>query len=103
MFHVSNPKYHFIQISVCQPIAGIAAPVSYEPRWFMAPSHMNPQETVRAFQELQAKKLLIVHWGTFRLGDEPVHFPPIQLREELKKIGLEDRMVDLQHGETYFL
>jgi N-acyl-phosphatidylethanolamine-hydrolysing phospholipase D len=76
---------------------------AYEPRWFMAPSHMNPRETVQAFKELNARKLLIVHWGTFRLGDEPVHFPPIQVKEELKKEGLLDRWVDLKHGETLFL
>ncbi|MBW1701345.1 MAG: MBL fold metallo-hydrolase [Deltaproteobacteria bacterium] len=75
---------------------------AYEPRWFMASSHINPAETVKAFRELQAKKLLIVHWGTFRLGDEPVHFPPIQIRRELKNEGLLDRLVHLNHGQTLF-
>jgi len=76
---------------------------AYEPRWFMAQSHINPHETVKAFKELNAQKLLIVHWGTFRLGDEPVHFPPIQVKEELKKEGLLDRWVNLRHGQTLFL
>ncbi|MGD8367475.1 MAG: MBL fold metallo-hydrolase, partial [Desulfobacterales bacterium] len=76
---------------------------AYAPRWFMAPSHMNPAETVKAFRELRAKKLMIVHWGTFRLGDEPVHFPPQDLQRELEKEGLSDRLVDLRHGETVFL
>jgi N-acyl-phosphatidylethanolamine-hydrolysing phospholipase D len=76
---------------------------AYEPRWFMAQSHINPQETVRAFKELNADKLMIVHWGTFRLGDEPVHFPPMQVKEELKKEGLLDKLVDLKHGETLYL
>jgi N-acyl-phosphatidylethanolamine-hydrolysing phospholipase D len=76
---------------------------AYEPRWFMAQSHMNPQETVQAFKELNARKLMIVHWGTFRLGNEPVHFPPMQVKEELKKEGLLDRWIDLKHGETLFL
>ncbi len=75
---------------------------AYEPRWFMASSHMNPEETVRAFQDLRAKKLLIVHWGSFRLGDEPVHFPPIYIRSELEKEGLSDRLVYLRHGQTLF-
>ena len=76
---------------------------AYEPRWFMATSHINPSETVRAFRELQARHLLIVHWGTFRLGDEPVHFPPNDLRKELEGEGLLDRLVDLKHGQTLFL
>jgi len=74
---------------------------AYEPRWFMAPSHMNPRETVQAFKELGAKRLLIVHWGTFRLGDEPVYLPPLQLSQELERAGLLDRLVHLDHGETY--
>ena len=76
---------------------------AYEPRWFMASSHLNPAETVKAFTELGAKRLLIVHWGTFRLGDEPVHFPPLDIRKEMKKQGLLDRLVHLEHGETYHL
>ncbi|UCG06770.1 MAG: MBL fold metallo-hydrolase [Desulfobacterales bacterium] len=76
---------------------------AYEPRWFMAQSHMNPREVVQAFRELNAKKLMIVHWGTFRLGDEPVHFPPIQIEQELKKKGLLDRWVVLNHGQTLYL
>ncbi|MBL7203440.1 MAG: MBL fold metallo-hydrolase [Desulfobacteraceae bacterium] len=73
---------------------------AYEPRWFMAASHINPRETVRAFRELRAKHLLIVHWGTFRLGDEPVYFPPVQLKQELAKEGLSDRLLELDHGRT---
>ena len=76
---------------------------AYEPRWFMATSHINPSETVRAFRELQARHLLIVHWGTFRLGDEPVHFPPNDLRRGLEEEGLLDSLVDLKHGQTLFL
>jgi L-ascorbate metabolism protein UlaG (beta-lactamase superfamily) len=75
---------------------------AYEPRWFMAPSHMNPAETVKALKLLKAKKLIITHWGTFQLGDEPVHFPPLDLKAELEKEGLLERWVDIKHGETYF-
>jgi L-ascorbate metabolism protein UlaG (beta-lactamase superfamily) len=64
---------------------------------------MNPRETVQAFKELNADKMLIVHWGTFRLGNEPVHFPPMQVKAELKQEGLLDKLVDLKHGETIYL
>jgi N-acyl-phosphatidylethanolamine-hydrolysing phospholipase D len=76
---------------------------AYEPRWFMAPSHMNPPETLTAFKQLGAKKLMVVHWGTFRLGDEPVHFPPLQMRELMEREGLLDRYVDVKHGQTVYL
>lgn len=76
---------------------------AYEPRWFMAQSHINPRETVQAFQELNAKRLMIMHWGTFRLGDEPVHFPPQHMREEMKKAGLLNRLEQWNHGDTIFV
>jgi L-ascorbate metabolism protein UlaG (beta-lactamase superfamily) len=76
---------------------------AYEPRWFMAPSHINPAETVNAFKQLRADRLLIVHWGTFRLGDEPVHFPPIDIRKAMQAEGLQNRLVELDHGQTYFV
>lgn len=67
---------------------------------FMA--HLNPKQAVKAFQDLKAKQLLIVHWGSFRLTPEPVHFPPIQLKTEMAKAGIADRLVDLNHGQTLF-
>ena len=73
---------------------------AYEPRWFMATSHMNPEETVRAFLDLKARHLLVVHWGSFRLGDEPVHFPPLQIKREMEKEGILDRLIHLDHGKT---
>jgi N-acyl-phosphatidylethanolamine-hydrolysing phospholipase D len=76
---------------------------AYEPRWFMARSHMNPDETARAFTELNAGRLAIAHWGTFRLGDEPVYLPPVEIRTAMVREGLGDRLVILKHGETLFL
>lgn len=76
---------------------------AYEPRWFMGPSHINPYETLQAFTELGADKLMVVHWGTFQLGDEPVHFPPIDIEKEMTEAGLINRWVDLRHGETFFV
>jgi L-ascorbate metabolism protein UlaG (beta-lactamase superfamily) len=75
---------------------------AYAPRWFMAPSHMDASETVRAFEEIKARQLMIAHWGTFRLGDEPVHFPPRDLRQVVDQRKLLPRWIDLGHGETHF-
>jgi L-ascorbate metabolism protein UlaG (beta-lactamase superfamily) len=75
---------------------------AYAPRWFMAASHMDPHETVRAFTEIGARKLMIAHWGTFRLGDEPVHLPPRDLHAALAQKGLLPHQVELGLGRTYF-
>ena len=73
---------------------------AYAPRWFMADSHIDPAQTVEAFRRLGARRLMVVHWGTFRLGDEPVHLPPLELAREMEKAGLRDRLVHLEAGQT---
>ncbi len=58
---------------------------AYDPEWFMSYSHVNPEEALNIARDLNAKKSIGMHWGTFILTDEPVLEP----REKLKKIVLE--------------
>jgi L-ascorbate metabolism protein UlaG (beta-lactamase superfamily) len=53
---------------------------AYEPRWFMEPQHMAPEEAVEAARVLDARHLVAMHWGTFRLTDEPTAEPPERAR-----------------------
>jgi L-ascorbate metabolism protein UlaG (beta-lactamase superfamily) len=48
---------------------------AYEPRWFMAPQHMNPAEAVRAHMLLGSKTSLAIHHGTIQLTDEAIDAP----------------------------
>ncbi len=48
---------------------------AYEPRWFMAPMHLNPAEAVATHRDVGAKRSLAMHWGTFQLTDEPREAP----------------------------
>ena len=43
--------------------------------------HMMPEEVVLAAQELQAKKLLAVHWGKFALGNHAWDEPAIRVHK----------------------
>ena len=58
---------------------------AYDPQWFMSYSHVNPEEALNIAKDLNAKKSIGMHWGTFILTDEPVLEP----RDKLKKIAAE--------------
>jgi N-acyl-phosphatidylethanolamine-hydrolysing phospholipase D len=91
------------------PIDAAILPIgAYEPRWFMQPVHMNPEDAVSAYLQIvrsspSSDACLFVpsHWGTFRLTDEPLDEPPRFLRKAWIKEDLpENRLSLLQPGET---
>lgn len=75
---------------------------AYAPRWFMQIMHLDPAEAVRVHRDVNARRSLGIHWGTFaNLTDESLYEPPQRLAEELKKAGLsEHAFFVLKHGET---
>ncbi len=74
---------------------------AYDPAWFMERQHMNPEQALRAFQELGARAFVAMHWGTFKLTDEPLDEPPRRLAAERERLGLPAEAVRvLSVGET---
>jgi L-ascorbate metabolism protein UlaG (beta-lactamase superfamily) len=74
---------------------------AYEPRWFMQAQHMNPDDAGQAFDWLGARTLAAMHWGTFKLTDEPTGEPPERMRAYWEAHGLEkDRLWVFDVGET---
>lgn len=71
---------------------------AYEPRWFMKAQHIGPEEAAIAFGELGARALVPMHWGTFRLSDEPLAEPPLLLARALG--SQVDQLAQLAIGET---
>jgi L-ascorbate metabolism protein UlaG (beta-lactamase superfamily) len=65
---------HFAQIREKHGTPSLALlPIgAYEPRWFMSPVHMDPQEAVKAHRILGAKTSIAIHHGTFQLADEGI-------------------------------
>ncbi len=52
---------------------------AYAPRWFMQTQHANPQEAIAIARACGAQQVLGVHWGTFKLTDEPPEEPAARL------------------------
>ncbi len=75
---------------------------AYEPRWFMKPQHMNPEEAVRAFKDLQCEYALGIHHGTFQLTDEGHDEPVIDLVKALQAHQVDEtRFVTLHNGGAW--
>jgi N-acyl-phosphatidylethanolamine-hydrolysing phospholipase D len=89
----------------CGPFDVALLPIgAYEPRWFMRYVHMNPEEAVEAFRALNARVMVPIHWGTFKLTDEAMDEPPTRARSAWAAAGLPaDRYRQLAHGETLVL
>ncbi|WP_018924050.1 MBL fold metallo-hydrolase [Salsuginibacillus kocurii] len=43
---------------------------AYEPEWFMHHSHINPEDAIQAFLDLNAQEIVPMHYGAFRLADD---------------------------------
>lgn len=75
---------------------------AYEPRWFMAPQHQNPQEAVQGMKLCNAAHAAGCHWGTLHLTDEPVEEPARKLAEALEAEGLPpERFRAMRPGEVW--
>jgi N-acyl-phosphatidylethanolamine-hydrolysing phospholipase D len=81
---------------------------AYDPRWFMHVVHVDPEEAVQIYEDLIASQagsppplMLGIHWGTFRLTDEPMDEPPRRVAERWRAAGLdEERLWIACFGET---
>ncbi|HEX3344174.1 MAG TPA: MBL fold metallo-hydrolase [Polyangiaceae bacterium] len=74
---------------------------AYDPTWFMSSQHMGPEEAGRALQLLGARILVAMHWGTFKLTDEPPGEPPERAKAWFTANGYpNDRLWVLDVGET---
>ena len=76
----------------------------HEPRWFHARMHVDEDEAVRIHLDLRSRLSLGIHWGAFRLCDEPVHAPLDGLPPARARHGVgDDAFVLFSQGQTRVL
>jgi L-ascorbate metabolism protein UlaG (beta-lactamase superfamily) len=92
----------FTQIAERFSIDTVFMPIgAYEPEWFMAVSHISPEDSVKAFIELKAKIFVPMHYGAYRLADDTGPEALERLLKEWKKQQLpEEQLKVLLIGET---
>ena len=64
--------------------------------------HTNPADATRAFLDLNARWMVPMHYGTFRLSHEPMDEPLQLLEKEARAAGISDRVVVMEEGVTKF-
>ncbi|WP_448874544.1 MBL fold metallo-hydrolase [Desulfobulbus propionicus] len=96
-FRQAREKYGGFRLAIL-PIG------DYDPRWFMAYNHMNPEETVQAWHILGRPFMLPTHYQTFQLADTGYAQPLIDLRAAMARAQAgEDRIRPLKAGEHWWV
>jgi L-ascorbate metabolism protein UlaG (beta-lactamase superfamily) len=62
---------------------------AYDPRWFMAAQHTDPEEAIQIMCDLEALSAIGIHWGTFKLTDESRDDPRLRLAAGLTAKGFD--------------
>lgn len=100
VFHCGDSAYFggFQKIGAREDIDIALMPIgAYEP-----PSgrevHMTPEEALTAFEDLGARLMVPMHYGTFQLSNEPPEEPLERLQAEAERRGLSNRVVIPQPG-----
>lgn len=89
VYHAGDTAYFGGFQDIGQRFPGLDAALlpigAYDPEWFMRSQHMTPGDAAQAFLDLGARRLVAMHWGTFKLTDEPLDEPPRLLRTEWER------------------
>jgi L-ascorbate metabolism protein UlaG (beta-lactamase superfamily) len=62
--------------------------------------HTCPEEALQAFLDLGAKRMIPMHYGTFRLSQEPMDEPVERLLAAAKEAGVANSVCVLSEGDT---
>jgi L-ascorbate metabolism protein UlaG (beta-lactamase superfamily) len=74
---------------------------AYQPRWFMKDIHMDPGEAVQAHVDLEARRGIGMHFGTFQLTTEGIDEPIAALDRACRERQIsEGQFTVLGFGET---
>jgi L-ascorbate metabolism protein UlaG (beta-lactamase superfamily) len=99
-----GPHFREIRDRLGPPDLALLPIGAYEPRWFMQPNHVNPEEAVQAHLDLGARRSIAMHFGTFQLTDEPIDEPAEKLRAALRLHGVRNEAFYVpRFGETCFV
>lgn len=96
----------FKEIGEKMSVDAVLMPIgAYEPEWFMKVSHINPEDAVTAYLDLNAKGPFVpMHYGAFRLADDTGPEALERLLAEWEKRALDpEKLYVMKIGETWWV
>lgn len=106
VYFVGDTAYFsgFKEIARRYKIDTVLMPIgAYEPEWFMSKSHINPEDAIKAFGELQGKLFIPMHYGAYRLANDTGPEALARLHKEWGRLALPQECLKvLKIGETYW-
>lgn len=100
IYHAGDSAYFdgFKQIGqVCCPEIALLPIGAYHPESFRK-VHMGPDEAIQVFRDLNARWLVPMHYGTFRLSFEDMEEPPRWLQQIATQDGISHQLKILEEG-----
>jgi L-ascorbate metabolism protein UlaG (beta-lactamase superfamily) len=82
-----------------QPKVALLPIGAYRPDGFRR-VHTSPEDALKAFGDLQAESMVPMHYGTFRLSEEPMDEPLARLMTAAAGAGIQKRIHPLREGDT---
>jgi len=93
---------HFEEIGKRYDIDVALMPIgAYRPEYIMKNNHLDPEEALDAFKQLKATRMIPMHYGTYKLTDEPLD-EPLQWMQEIDK-SCPEKIYFLKAGEVLSL
>jgi L-ascorbate metabolism protein UlaG (beta-lactamase superfamily) len=74
---------------------------AYQPESFRN-VHASPEDALRGFVDMGAQTMIPMHFGTFKLSQEPVDEPVKRLLAAARRLGIQDRVHVLEEGVAEF-
>jgi L-ascorbate metabolism protein UlaG (beta-lactamase superfamily) len=102
VYHSGDTAYFngFSEIGRCLAPELALLPIgAYNPPSFRA-VHSSPEDALQAFRDLGAKLMIPMHYGTFKLSQEPMDEPVERLLAEARRYDLRKRVLVLEEGVT---
>ena len=103
LYHAGDTAYFegFYEIGQrLQPEVALLPIGAYYPPSFRN-VHTSPEDAVQAFQDLGADWMVPMHYGSFRLGQEPMDEPLERLSLAAKSAGISEKILTLTEGITH--